>query len=735
MSTPQSILKNVFGFETFRPFQLEVIESILKKRDCLAIMPTGGGKSLCYQIPALLLDGLTVVVSPLIALMKDQVEQLRDYGVPAVVLNSSIPRHEYQANIRAVQAGDARLVYMAPETLLAPRTLELLSNLKIDLLTVDEAHCISEWGHDFRPEYRRVIEVREKLPPAVCLAMTATATPRVREDIRSSLKLAASREIVASFNRENLYIEVARKHDAIRQTEQFLERFKGQSGIIYCFSRKQVDQLSAYLALQGRSVKPYHAGLDDIERRKNQEAFIRDDVQIMIATIAFGMGINKPNVRFVVHFDLPKSIEGYYQEIGRAGRDGLPAHCLLLYSYADVLKLRHFIDQKEEDEKKVAMGHLESMARYAEDDANCRRRPLLAYFGETLTERNCDNCDNCTRPPDETADITVPAQKFLSCVMRTGGRFGAAHVTDVLLGSSGEKVLRNGHQQLKTYGIGKELTRDQWMGLARQLVKLGLLDQELRYRTLSVTPKAVEVLKTRTQIMGAAIEVSERTRDSAEKSREKVIDYDQTLFEQLRQKRKELAVSADVPPYVVFSDRTLIEMAAYFPQGRSSLMRITGVGEVKAERYGETFLTLIREYCRLYNISEKFPTSAGQSARNGELRLDSRRRRDLNSRSLVIGEAYNAGESVKTLMQRFQIKLSTILDHLTKYIDDGNRLRCRDDLRELVHAPNDVQEMAFEAFDDLGLELLKPVFDRLDGRATYDDLRILRMLHVNSEQL
>jgi ATP-dependent DNA helicase RecQ len=734
MSTPHSILKNVFGFETFRPHQLDVIESILKKRDCLAVMPTGGGKSLCYQIPALLQDGLTVVVSPLIALMKDQVEQLRDYGVPAVVLNSSIPRHEYQANIRAVQSGEARLVYMAPETLLAPRTLSLLSTLKIDLLTVDEAHCISEWGHDFRPEYRRVIEVREKLPPAVCLAMTATATPRVREDIRTSLKLASSREIVASFNRENLYIEVAPKQDAIRQTEHFLERVKGQSGIIYCFSRKQVDQLSAYLALQGRSVKPYHAGLDDIERRKNQEAFIRDDVQIMIATIAFGMGINKPNVRFVVHFDLPKSIEGYYQEIGRAGRDGLPAHCLLLYSYADVLKLRHFIDQKEDGEQKVAMAHLESIVRYAEDDANCRRRPLLAYFGESFTARNCDNCDNCTRPPDETADITVPAQKFLSCVMRTGGRFGAAHVADVLLGSNGEKVLKFRHERLTTFGIGKELTRDQWMGLARQLVKLGLLDQELKYRTLNVTPKAVEVLKTRAPIMGASLEVVDRTRSRKEKPRESAIEFDQTLFEQLRQKRKELAVAADVPPYVIFSDRTLVEMAAYYPQDGSSLMRITGVGEVKAERYGKTFLALIREYCQVHNLSENFPASAGGSPRNGELRMGGKRYRDLNSRSLVIGEAYNAGKSVKSLMLLFQIKLGTILDHLTKYIGDGNRLRCRDDLRALVSAPNDVQEKAFEAFDEFGLELLKPVFDKLDGRATYDDLRILRILYVNRDK-
>ena len=722
MPTPQSILKDTFGFDAFRPHQLEVIQNILNKRDSLAVMPTGGGKSLCYQIPALLFDGLTLVVSPLISLMKDQVEQLRDYGVPAVVLNSSIPRGEYQSNIRAVQTGTVKLLYLAPETLLTPRILSLLSSVKVELLTIDEAHCISEWGHDFRPEYRRMIEVRELLPGAACLALTATATPRVRQDIRSSLKFTSSNEVVASFNRDNLFIEVSPKKDALKQTEHLLERFNGQSGIIYCFSRKQVDDIAAYLSQRGFSTRPYHAGLEDAERRQNQDAFIRDDVQIMVATIAFGMGINKPNVRFVIHYDLPKSIEGYYQEIGRAGRDGLPAHCVLLYSYADAAKQRYFIDQKEGEERRVAALHLESMVRFAEDDFNCRRKPLLAYFGEFLSILNCRNCDNCTSPPDETADITLPAQKFLSCVKRAGERFGAGHVADVLMGSTGEKVLKFGHQRLSTYGIGKELTKDQWMNLSRQLVKLGLLEQETEFRTLRLTPKAMDTLKSRAPIMGAALKVRAQARVRTAKSRPEDVVYDDQLFELLRRKRKELADTANLPPYVVFPDRTLIEMAAYYPQRHASLLNIHGVGRMKVMHYGDEFLAVIRSYCKQNKLSERHPAPLAAEGNAGS---------DSNSRYLIIGQAYNSGETADRLMRRFQIKLSTILEHLTKYVADGSRLRNTDDLQALISASVDDQKSVLEAFDELGTDFLRPVFEKLNARASYDDLRILRILHLN----
>ena len=394
MPSPASILKQTFGYDTFRPLQQDVIENVLSRKDTLAVMPTGGGKSLCYQIPSLMFDGLTVVVSPLISLMKDQVEQLRAFGVPSLFINSTLSPQAYQESMDHVRNGEVKLLYVAPETLLTQRILSLLDSVQVDCITIDEAHCISEWGHDFRPEYRQLVEVRKRFPKAVCLALTATATSRVRQDIRNTLKFSTTNEFVASFNRENLYIEVIPKREPVGQVIELLDRYKDQSGIIYCFSRKQVDELAAYLASKKYSARPYHAGLEDADRKKNQEAFIRDDVQIIVATVAFGMGINKPNVRFVIHFDLPKSVESYYQEIGRAGRDGLPAFCTLLYNYSDVVKINYFIDQKEGDEKRVAIQHLNAIVSFAEDERTCRRKPLLNYFGESYG-KPCDDHTNC----------------------------------------------------------------------------------------------------------------------------------------------------------------------------------------------------------------------------------------------------------------------------------------------------------------------------------------------------
>ena len=721
MPTPAHILKATFGYDTFLPLQHEVIENVLAGRDTLAIMPTGGGKSLCYQIPALLMDGLTLVVSPLIALMKDQVEQLRENGVPAVFLNSSLSPEAYRDNMESVRDGSVKLLYVAPETLLTPRMFSLLASLKLALLTIDEAHCISEWGHDFRPEYRQLVAVRQRYPQAVCLALTATATPRVRSDIQNSLNFSQSNAFVASFNRENLFLEVTPKADGITQTTQFLKRFKDQSGIIYCFSRKQVDELSAYLTAKGFSVRPYHAGLEDAERRANQEAFIRDDVQIIVATIAFGMGINKPNVRFVIHYDLPKSIEGYYQEIGRAGRDGLPAHCLLLYSYSDVAKLNYFIKQKEGEERLVASQHLDAIVRYAEDKINCRRKPLLAYFGEDYTIKNCKNCDNCTTAPPEMSDITIPAQKFLSCVIRTGERFGASHVTNVLRGSKAEPVLSRGHDKLSTYGIGAELTQKQWMHLSRQLVQLGYLHQDGSFRTLSLTPKGMEVLKKRTTILGQLQEAEAQT-DKA-KARKTELKYNRALFALLRQKRKELADILEVPPYVIFSDRTLVEMCAYYPQSLESLLTISGVGQIKSDKYGEAFLAVIQRYCQKHNLKEKKKDAPRPRPKNGS-----------GGRTTMIGEAFNAGESVQSLMEHYQVRMGTILNHLSKFTAAGNALRNSGALSSLTSVPSDEQQVVMQAFDELGTEFLRPVFDQLGGKINYDELKILRLLYISSRK-
>jgi len=715
--TPSSILKNTFGYDTFRPLQQEVIENVLAGRDTLAVMPTGGGKSLCYQIPAILSDGLTVVVSPLIALMKDQVEQLRAYGVPSLFLNSSLAPQEYMENMEYVRGGAVKLLYVAPETLLTPRILSLLASVKVDLITIDEAHCISEWGHDFRPEYRQIIEVRKRFPQAVCLALTATATSRVRQDIRTTLKFSTTNEFIASFNRENLYIEVARKQDAFAQTVQMLERYKDQSGIVYCFSRKQVDELAWYLASKGYSVRPYHAGLEDSERRRNQEAFIRDDAQIIVATIAFGMGINKPNVRFVIHFDLPKSIEGYYQEIGRAGRDGLPAHCLLLYSYSDVAKLSYFIDQKSGTEKRVAVEHLNAIVRFAEDEITCRRNPLLNYFGESTSIENCSNCDNCTSAPTPLSDITIFAQKFLSCVKRADEKFGAGHIADILLGSENEKVLRWEHNKLSTYGIGQELTRKQWMHIARQLLTMGYLKQEGEYHTLGLTQKALDALRKREKIMGVVQEAERARKDG---KRKEGIEYNHALFALLRHKRKEMADESGVPPYVIFSDRTLIEMAAYYPQSVSSLLRISGVGQVKLRQYGEAFLEVIRGYAGKHELKETPKETTREKSDSGR-------------RYVIVAEAYNAGETIQGLMDRYSVTAGTIIEHLTRYLAAGNRLRNGEDFGSLTSATPEQMQAAAAAFDEVGTTFLKPVFDRLNGMLPYDDLKILRLLYMISQ--
>jgi ATP-dependent DNA helicase RecQ len=718
MSTPATILKETFGYDTFRPLQREVIENVLARRDTLAVMPTGGGKSLCYQIPSMMFDGLTVVVSPLISLMKDQVEQLRAYGVPALFLNSSLAPQEYQENMDFVKRGEVKLLYVAPETLLTPRILSLLAGLKVDCLTIDEAHCISEWGHDFRPEYRQLVEVRKRFPTAVCLALTATATSRVRQDICSTLKFSTSNEFVASFNRENLYIEVAPKRDPVQQTIDMLKRYKDQSGIVYCFSRKQVGELASYLISRGYSARPYHAGLDDAERKRNQEAFIRDDAQIIVATIAFGMGINKPNVRFVIHFDLPKSIEGYYQEIGRAGRDGLPAHCLLLYSYADVAKLNYFIDQKEGEERRVAIQHLNAIVGYAEDETNCRRKPLLNYFGETYSADNCPNCDNCNSSPTPLTDVTIPAQKFLSCVKRADEKFGAGHITDILLGSKNEKMLRWSHDKLSTYGIGGELTKKQWMHLARQLVSTGYLKQEGEYHTLSLTPKALEALRKRAPIMGV-LQEAERVKKAGKKKEE--LEYNRALFAILRQKRKEMADEAGVPPYVIFSDRTLTEMAAYYPQSTASLLNISGVGQVKLRQYGDAFLEVTKAYSEKHGLKEKQKQAT-------------REKSDANRRYVIVAEAYNAGETVEDLMMKYGVTMGTILDHLSRYLAAGNALRKDSDLQSLTSTTPGLQQAAFAAFNELSPTYLKPVYDKMNGALTYDELKLLRILYLISNQ-
>jgi ATP-dependent DNA helicase RecQ len=589
----EALLRTIFGYEKFRFDQQRIIESVLAKQDTLVIMPTGGGKSLCYQIPALIFPGMTIVISPLISLMKDQVSQLNQLNVAAVCLNSSLDLMEYEENVAKIRANRVKMLYLAPETLFLPRIQALLANVRVDCLTIDEAHCISDWGHDFRPEYRKLVAAREKFPEAVTIALTATATHPVRADIKKQLRIPDSHEFVSSFDRKNLVLNVLPKAAPENQVLEILRDHAGQSGIIYCFSKNQVDELSATLFARGFSVRPYHAGLQDKVRAENQELFIRDDVQIIVATIAFGMGINKPNVRFVIHHDIPKNIESYYQEIGRAGRDGLKADCFLLYSHGDSQKVKYFISQKEENEKRIAQQQLATLIHYAESD-RCRRFTLLQYFGETAAAQ-CEACDICLNPPQSKIDLTLAAQKFMSCVRKSGEKFGAQHVTDILRGAKSKKIMDYGHEKLSTYAIGKDYSKQAWLALARQLVRDGLLSQDAEFGGLALTALAVPVLKSEQKFFGASLETIKAPQESRRGARvASDLEHDTELFEILRRRRKELADEQGLPPYMIFSDRSLIEMSAHLPQSRAEFMQIHGVGEAKWQRYGEDFLELVK---------------------------------------------------------------------------------------------------------------------------------------------
>ncbi|HEY5791674.1 MAG TPA: DNA helicase RecQ, partial [Chthoniobacterales bacterium] len=538
-------LKSAFGYSEFRPLQREIMETSLRGRDVFALLPTGGGKSLCFQLPALLRPGLTLVVSPLIALMKDQVDQLEATGVPATYLNSSLTAAETKRRLRGLHEGEYRLLYAAPERLMLDHWQENLRAWNVSALAIDEAHCISEWGHDFRPEYRQISQLRDWLPNIPFMALTATATERVRADVIRHLRLREPEIFVASFNRPNLTYRVIAKDQPGRQIAEFVRARREESGIIYCASRSAAERVAESLHERGYPVRPYHAGLSAEERSENQERFLRDEVRIICATIAFGMGINKPNVRWVIHHDLPKNIEGYYQETGRAGRDGLPGECLLLFSPGDIAKQTHFLEEiSDPHERQVARAQLRTMVHYAEC-AQCRRRELLEYFGERFEPENCAACDNCLEPR-ETYDGTVLAQKFLSCVyrIRQQSAFGVGinHVGEVLTGADTEKIRRWGHHTLTTYGVGRELSRPAWATVARELLRLGLLEQSSgEYPTLELTGEGLDALKSRraialTKAMWKPQTAPEKTRRSSGE-----IPCDEALFARLRNLRKEIA--------------------------------------------------------------------------------------------------------------------------------------------------------------------------------------------------
>ena len=593
--TPHSILKDVFGYHEFRGPQEAVITALVAGNDALVLMPTGGGKSLCYQIPSLVRDGVGVVVSPLIALMQDQVSALHELGVRAGFLNSSMTAQETWQTELAMQNGELDMLYVAPERLIQPRTLEMLHQVKIALFAIDEAHCVSQWGHDFRADYLKLDMLQREFPQVPRIALTATADVRTREEIISRLQLENAQQFVNGFDRPNIQYRIQQKNTPKVQLLRFLrDEHANHSGIVYCLSRNKVEQTAEWLCAEGFNALPYHAGLTPQVRQKNQSRFLREDQIIMVATIAFGMGIDKPDVRFVAHLDLPKSIEAYYQETGRAGRDGEPATTLLLYGLEDVVKLRQMMSNSEgsEEFKRNEQQRLNAMLGLCEI-TTCRRQTLLRYFGDTLIQP-CGNCDSCLTPA-QTWDATEPVRMALSCVYRTGQRFGAGHVIDVLRGSSNEKINSFNHQTLSTYGIGKHLGADEWKAIFRQLVARGLLDVDAQaYGGLKLNDtcrgilRGEETIQLRRDIKTTAAAV-------ARKQGVAVDAEDQNLWNALRACRKRLADEHGVPPYVIFHDATLREMLEFRPTTASQLLSITGVGQSKLERFGDEFLEVIRE--------------------------------------------------------------------------------------------------------------------------------------------
>jgi ATP-dependent DNA helicase RecQ len=712
---PSLTLKKHFGYDEFRPLQREIISDALAGRDVFVLMPTGGGKSLCFQLPALIRDGLTIVVSPLISLMKDQVDALRTSGIPATYLNSTLDRHEATVRWRGLHRGEYRMLYVAPERLMLDTFLERAVNWNIAQLAIDEAHCISEWGHDFRPEYRELKKLRTHFPDVPVMALTATATERVRSDIVKQLTLREPRCYVASFNRPNLAYRVVPKTAPYEQLLTFIRSRPNDSGIIYCASRKSAESVAGNLKEDGVSAEPYHAGLTSGERTKNQEAFLRDDVRVITATIAFGMGINKPNVRFVVHYDLPKNLESYYQETGRAGRDGLPSECVLLFSASDVAKQLHFIEEKSETEARIARTQLQQMVHYAET-RDCRRMTLLRYFGEEYTKPSCEGCDNCLTPR-ETFDGTVPAQKFLSCVHRihakSGFGFGLNHIVDVLRGADTEAIRQRSHNELSTYGIGPELKREAWQAIGRELLRLGFIEcAPGKFATLALTRTGREALRCRTPItLTKPIEVVSQRRD--QKPRAGTIECDEALFERLRDLRRKMADDRDVPAYVIFSDVSLREMAKNYPTTATEFRRIPGVGEQKLKDFAEAFLSEIKNYLAA-NPRRTFSSGPDPLRRTRRARLNDSQRETL--------QRFRAGESVDDISRARGFVRSTIYDHLEAAIKSGESLELD---RFFTAAQRDEIASAFRKASDAKLADVRPL---LGGKYDYAELRIFRAL-------
>jgi len=716
-------LKNVFGFQTFLPNQEFIINRILNKQDVFAVMPTGGGKSLCYQLPAQMQHGTAVIISPLISLMKDQVDTALENGIPAAFMNSSLNTQEIADVYRMMKYNKIKLLYIAPERFAMPYFMGTLTTIPISLFAIDEAHCISEWGHDFRPDYLSLSLIPKMFPDIPIAAFTATATQRVQEDIINKIGLRSPNIIRASFNRPNLFYQVKRKSKVDLQILEFLREHPGEFGIIYRTTRDSVMDTANFLVSRGIIALPYHAGLTTEERNKNQDAFNRDEASVIVATIAFGMGIDKSNIRFVIHADLPKNIESYYQETGRAGRDGEPALCMLFFSRGDIPKIRYFIDQMtDEKERSIAMEKVNQMVGFAEHNV-CRRKKLLNFFGEDYPLDNCGACDICSGDVEQI-DITIDAQIVMSAISRTQQRFGTGYIIDIVTGADTKRICDLRHNEIKTYGAGKHKDKKYWRFLVDELLAQGAIQVDGdRYPVLKLAEKGLDVLYGKEKITALKREEKIKTKKQTMRSSE-YSDYDENLFERLRVIRKNLAEEQQVPPFVIFSDKTLHEMCRYYPVSLSDMRKISGIGNAKLDRYGEYFIGEIQSYLN-DNPAISFPDR--QSA-NKTIRIPPRPplvkggRGDFKISETVekTYELYKKGFSIGHIAKQRNLTQSTIAGHLERLIQNGYDI----DIDRFI------DRLKRHKIEELFLKLqdwnLSPVIEHFSGTVSYEEARLVR---------